>query len=510
MAQKLERDLNIIQRSGIEIQVDPLTKDLNIIQALDDEPNDVGGLSAQELKAKFDEAGNVIKDFINDSLIPQVVGAGTAEDQRAANEAARQEHEAARVLAEETRVSAEAAREEAARTLNQNLSESVHQLEETIAGAEAARNVWEDYDPARSYVPGNKVYYLGSSYVNTAACADVLPTVEANWQMIAKKGTDGEGGIGPDEADLRYLQLSGGIMTGPVKVQAPAENANPATKQYVDERPPGGFRRMVIYQESGVFDPAEYGLKEGDIVSVTVVGGGGGGGVPCFKEGSFPDGYVAFIGGDAGKDGGGGGEADGGGGSGYGAGGGASGAGYVDKKGGTAAGPVCGGGGGGSGFVVHAVVRLPSASPIPVPVGAPGKGGRCIGSSSGTPSYTTGTSGGASSFGPYVTAGGGEPGENGAYEDQANGYGGNGQARGGDGGRGRNDEINSNHARGGRGGSNGSPGMDGERANKNPYNQLVRIGGGGGGGGYVIPFSALEVETIGELIPGAGVVVVAW
>ena len=272
----------------------------------------------------------------------------------------------------------------------------------------------------------------------------------------------------------------------------------------------GIFRHMVIFQESGVFNPADYGLKAGDLVSVTVVGGGGGGGVPCFKEGSFPDGYVAFIGGDAGKGGGGSGEADGGGGSGYGAGGGASGAAYVDKKGGTAAGPVCGGGGGGSGFVVHAVVRLPSASPIPVPVGAPGKGGRCIGSSSGTPSYTTGTSGGASSFGPYVTAAGGEPGENGAYENQANGYGGNGQARGGDGGRGRNDEINSKHARGGRGGSNGSPGMDGERANKNSSNQRVIIGGGGGGGGYVIPFSALEVETIGELVPGQGVVVVYW
>lgn len=49
MAQKLDADLNIIQNSDIEIQIDPLTKDLNIIQALDDEPNDVGGLSAQQL-----------------------------------------------------------------------------------------------------------------------------------------------------------------------------------------------------------------------------------------------------------------------------------------------------------------------------------------------------------------------------------------------------------------------------------------------------------------------------
>lgn len=49
-----------------------LTDDLDIIQALDDQPNDVGGLTAEQLKAKFDEAANAIKDFINDSLIAEL------------------------------------------------------------------------------------------------------------------------------------------------------------------------------------------------------------------------------------------------------------------------------------------------------------------------------------------------------------------------------------------------------------------------------------------------------
>lgn len=44
------------------------TEDMNIIAALPDEPNLDGGLSAAELKAKFDEAGNKIKDFINGAL----------------------------------------------------------------------------------------------------------------------------------------------------------------------------------------------------------------------------------------------------------------------------------------------------------------------------------------------------------------------------------------------------------------------------------------------------------
>ena len=56
-----------------------LTTDLNIIQALDDEPNDVGGLTAADLKAKFDEAAGAIQTYINDTLLPyleSVSGAG--------------------------------------------------------------------------------------------------------------------------------------------------------------------------------------------------------------------------------------------------------------------------------------------------------------------------------------------------------------------------------------------------------------------------------------------------
>lgn len=47
-------------------------KDLDIIAKLDDEPNDVGGLSGDGLKEEFDKAGNLIKDYINKSLIPEI------------------------------------------------------------------------------------------------------------------------------------------------------------------------------------------------------------------------------------------------------------------------------------------------------------------------------------------------------------------------------------------------------------------------------------------------------
>jgi|GEM_PF-4916400 hypothetical protein len=55
--------------------ITPFNEDLDIIQALSDEPNDDDGLTADELKAKFDEAGNHIKGYINERLIPDVAAA---------------------------------------------------------------------------------------------------------------------------------------------------------------------------------------------------------------------------------------------------------------------------------------------------------------------------------------------------------------------------------------------------------------------------------------------------
>lgn len=252
MAQRLEEDLNIIQRSGIEIQVDPLTKDLDIIQKLDDEPNDVGGLSAAELKAKFDEAGNTIKDFINESLIPQVVGADATEAARKANEAQREANEASREAAETERTAAELQRQageaarEAAETARETAftaaqaerAEAFEQAQvrraEVFEEGEEARNFWEDYDPARSYVPGNKVYYLGSSYVNTDGCTGILPTDENYWQIIARHGQDGSGrsayqyavagGYTGTEAEFQALMGSGPWV--PEAGFVPASNPN--------------------------------------------------------------------------------------------------------------------------------------------------------------------------------------------------------------------------------------------------------------------------------------------
>lgn len=147
-------------------------KDMKIISALDDEPNDVGGLTAAELKAKFDEGGEAIKRYLNDTLIPAVVEDGETEEHRA-------EAEAARVAAEQTRQSNETARQ---------ANEAKRQ------SAENARNVWENYGASKAYVVGNKVAYGGSSYLCIKPCTGIAPPSAEYWLLIAQKGDKGDKG----------------------------------------------------------------------------------------------------------------------------------------------------------------------------------------------------------------------------------------------------------------------------------------------------------------------------
>lgn len=49
-----------------------LTTNLNNIQALHDRPNVTDGLTADELKERFDRAGNEIKSYINNTLTEEL------------------------------------------------------------------------------------------------------------------------------------------------------------------------------------------------------------------------------------------------------------------------------------------------------------------------------------------------------------------------------------------------------------------------------------------------------
>lgn len=271
----LNENLNIVSESGLDIQL--LDGDLNIIQKLDDEPNDVGGMTSAELKATFDKAGNIIKDYLNNQLVPAILAADATEAARAEAEAARQSAETGREQAENERVSAEEARASGEETRQSNETarknaetsredaetgrssaegqrasaeayrvtaekgrvtaeqeredkESSRQTaelwrleaeaervaaEEDRASAEAARSVWEDYNADKAYVPGNKVAYEGSSYLNISACAGIEPTNTDYWLLIARKGDPGTGDGGGD-----YLPTSGGSLYGALYFRA--------------------------------------------------------------------------------------------------------------------------------------------------------------------------------------------------------------------------------------------------------------------------------------------------
>ncbi|MBE6147459.1 MAG: hypothetical protein E7168_03905 [Firmicutes bacterium] len=49
-----------------------LTKNLNNIQGLSDRPNTADGLTSAQLKQKFDQAGNDIKDYLNNELLSSI------------------------------------------------------------------------------------------------------------------------------------------------------------------------------------------------------------------------------------------------------------------------------------------------------------------------------------------------------------------------------------------------------------------------------------------------------
>lgn len=83
---------------------------MDIIQKLDDEPNDVGGLTAAELKYEFDRAGNIIKGYINNTLLPAISDTVAEEEARAQAEAERVQAESERKLAESERIAAESQR----------------------------------------------------------------------------------------------------------------------------------------------------------------------------------------------------------------------------------------------------------------------------------------------------------------------------------------------------------------------------------------------------------------
>ena len=195
MAQTLEHNQVVTQ--VVPITVPSCDVDVTVIQQLDDEPNDVGGLTAAELKAKFDETNAAVKSYINDELIPAVVGADATEQARAAAEAERVANEIERVSNETTRVNAETTRgnnetaRQSAETTRGN-NETTRVSNETIRqNNEAAR---QNNEEARVLAEAAREN-AETGYV--AQCATSAQDAEA-W-AVGKRG-----GVNVGESDPAY------------------------------------------------------------------------------------------------------------------------------------------------------------------------------------------------------------------------------------------------------------------------------------------------------------------
>lgn len=191
----LSADLDIVQ----SLVIPGLDDDLDIIQKLDDEPNDVGGLTAAELKAKFDEAGNTIKRYINEELLPAISDTVAEADVRAAAEAQRQANETARVSAEQGRVTAESGRVSAenVRVSNETARQNAEQgraaaeqgrvsAEQGRVSAEAARVLAEQQRVDANTGIVAQATAQATAAGNSAAAASASATAAGNSETAAK------------------------------------------------------------------------------------------------------------------------------------------------------------------------------------------------------------------------------------------------------------------------------------------------------------------------------------
>ncbi len=170
----------------------------------------IGKINATETGIQAEEAQRVTAES---GRVSAENGRVSAETERLSSEALRSSAESARISAETARSAAESGRVNAENgragtELERVNAETARAAAEAAraatevarvgaeaqrAAAESARNVWESFNAARAYTAGNKVSYLGSSYVCIQAGTGNLPTNTAFWTLIAAKGIDGEG-----------------------------------------------------------------------------------------------------------------------------------------------------------------------------------------------------------------------------------------------------------------------------------------------------------------------------
>ena len=238
-------------------------KDMAVIQKLDDEPNDVGGLTAAELKAKFDEGGEAVKKYLNDTLTPEL------------------EHGFSEKVPSSTTINGHPLTGDVTITksdiwlgnvdntsdLDKPVSTAQQKALDTLDKEKAdAANVLTK-DNHTPYTPTEPDHPATKGYVDETTAGVVmgqLPDSSVTTAKLAGKSvtTDkiADRAVTPEKLDRAYLPLSGGTLTGPVTLHGdPQSPLQAAPKRYVDAS--RAITRRLPVAEG-------YSVKAGDVVDV--------------------------------------------------------------------------------------------------------------------------------------------------------------------------------------------------------------------------------------------------
>jgi len=100
---------------------------------------------------------------------------------------------------------------------NMDVKENIREEQEnTRQTNETNRNVYEKYDPNKSYLINNKVTFLGSSYVCKIPCLGVEPTNTDFWLLSSSKGDRGTQGSALTIEKTEYLVSTDGVTNIPL------------------------------------------------------------------------------------------------------------------------------------------------------------------------------------------------------------------------------------------------------------------------------------------------------
>lgn len=261
MAQTLDYNKSV---TNVYPVVPTLDEDMFIISKLDDEPNDVGGLSADQLKAEFDKAGRIISDYINTGLIPAVLASDLTEQTRAAAEAERVTNEQERVSNENKRIADETARKSAEdlRVTHENervASEEIRNENENIRVSNEQQriiNETERQDLERGYVAQSK---------NNADAAIAAKNAAEKARDEAKEIVDG------DFIPASEKGAAGGVaeLDATGKVPAAQLPATMTPAAHADTHKQGGDDPLLANDVGAV-------SKDGDIMTGGTLGFNGG------------------------------------------------------------------------------------------------------------------------------------------------------------------------------------------------------------------------------------------